>query len=129
MYFYLVSSKFTYFANYLIPLYFSLSRNSVPAYAVLFFIPFTYSILRGVAFGYVLYIFIGLFTGDHIINGQAFIKDLFTFSKPKPKIVGGKTNTDLESSANLDEIDKPNAFNKFMNILDMEEHAISMDTA
>lgn len=38
-------------------------KNAVPAYCVLFFIPFTYSILRGVAFGYVVYIFITLFTG------------------------------------------------------------------
>lgn len=41
-------------------------KVAVPAYVTLFFIPFTYSILRGVAFGYVIYIFIGLFTGDMI---------------------------------------------------------------
>jgi AGZA family xanthine/uracil permease-like MFS transporter len=43
-------------------------KLAVPAYCVLFFIPFTYSILRGVAIGYVIYIMIGLFTGDMIQN-------------------------------------------------------------
>lgn len=38
-------------------------KISVPAYCVLFFIPFTYSILRGVAIGYVVYVILGLFTG------------------------------------------------------------------
>lgn len=41
-------------------------KYAVPAYITLFFIPFTYSILRGVAFGYVIYIFLLLFTGDFI---------------------------------------------------------------
>lgn len=41
-------------------------KVAVPAYVTLFFIPFTYSILRGVAFGYVIYVFIGLFTGEMI---------------------------------------------------------------
>ena len=45
--------------------------EAVPAYCVLFFIPFTYSILRGVAFGYVTYLLIGLFTGDLIKNAKA----------------------------------------------------------
>lgn len=47
-------------------------KIAVPAYCVLFFIPFTYSILRGVAFGYVIYILIGLFTGDMIENFAVF---------------------------------------------------------
>lgn len=38
-------------------------KIAVPAYCVLFFIPFTYSILRGVIIGYLVYIAIGLFTG------------------------------------------------------------------
>jgi AGZA family xanthine/uracil permease-like MFS transporter len=38
-------------------------KLAVPAYCVLFFIPFTYSILRGVAFGYAIYIIISLYTG------------------------------------------------------------------
>jgi xanthine/uracil/vitamin C permease (AzgA family) len=49
-------------------------KLAVPAYCVLFFIPFTYSILRGVAFGYIIYILIGLFTGDMIENTLNFIK-------------------------------------------------------
>lgn len=48
-------------------------KIAVPAYCVLFFIPFTYSILRGVVIGYVIYIMIGLFTGDMIGNTLAFI--------------------------------------------------------
>ena len=46
------------------------TKEAVPAYIVLFFIPFTYSILRGVAFGYIIYIFIGFFTGDFISNAE-----------------------------------------------------------
>ena len=46
-------------------------RKAVPAYAVLFFIPFTYSILRGVAFGYILYIFIAMYTGDLFLDAIA----------------------------------------------------------
>lgn len=57
-------------------------KIATPAYCVLFFIPFTYSILRGVAFGYVIYIMIGLYTGDLITNAQAFYKELTT---PAPK--------------------------------------------
>jgi MFS superfamily sulfate permease-like transporter len=38
--------------------------ESVPAYCVLFFIPFTYSILTGVCIGYVMYGVIKLLTGE-----------------------------------------------------------------
>ena len=38
-------------------------QQAVPAYCCLFFIPFTYSILRGVGFGYATFIAIGIFTG------------------------------------------------------------------
>jgi xanthine/uracil/vitamin C permease (AzgA family) len=38
--------------------------DSMPAYFALFFIPFTYSILQGVAVAYVVYIILGIFTGD-----------------------------------------------------------------
>jgi xanthine/uracil/vitamin C permease (AzgA family) len=48
-------------------------KNAVPAYCVLFFIPFTYSILRGVAFGYAIYIVISFYTGEYIENFQNFI--------------------------------------------------------
>mmetsp|Transcript_6225 Transcript_6225/g.6426 ORF Transcript_6225/g.6426 Transcript_6225/m.6426 type:complete len:679 (-) Transcript_6225:222-2258(-) len=39
-----------------------------PAYSVIFFIPFTFSILRGIAFGYVIYILMGLGTGSLYYN-------------------------------------------------------------
>jgi hypothetical protein len=38
--------------------------DSMPAYFALFFIPFTYSILQGVAISYVVFIVLGVFTGD-----------------------------------------------------------------
>lgn len=56
-------------------------KEAVPAYCVLFFIPFTYSILRGVAFGYVIYIFIGLFTGDMIENAKSLY---LQYTSPAP---------------------------------------------
>lgn len=63
-------------------------KIAVPAYCVLFFIPFTYSILRGVAIGYVIYIMIGLFTGDmiqHIIDfGSNPMAVLFPPKTPAP---------------------------------------------
>jgi adenine/guanine/hypoxanthine permease len=65
-------------------------KIAVPAYCVLFFIPFTYSILRGVAIGYVIYVMIGLFTGDMIENIVNFAKEPWVLfagaSKPKPDI-------------------------------------------
>jgi AGZA family xanthine/uracil permease-like MFS transporter len=48
---------------------------AVPAFCCLFFIPFTYSILRGVAFGYATYILIGIFTGDFWIEFVTFLRD------------------------------------------------------
>jgi AGZA family xanthine/uracil permease-like MFS transporter len=47
---------------------------AVPAFCCCFFIPFTYSILRGVAFGYVTYVAIGIFTGDFWLDVVSFIK-------------------------------------------------------
>jgi hypothetical protein len=41
-----------------------LITDSMPAYFVLFFIPFTYSILQGVAIGYVVYLALAVFTGQ-----------------------------------------------------------------
>ena len=46
-------------------------EDSAPAFIVLFFIPFTYSIVQGVILGYVVLILIGLFTGklkDDFVN-------------------------------------------------------------
>jgi hypothetical protein len=39
-------------------------NTSVPAFIVLFFVPFTYSLTSGIVFGYILYITINLFTGN-----------------------------------------------------------------
>jgi hypothetical protein len=55
----------------------------VPAYCCLFFIPFTYSILRGVSFGYATYIIIGMFTGDFWYDLFYFLNDYLV---PKPKL-------------------------------------------
>jgi AGZA family xanthine/uracil permease-like MFS transporter len=54
---------------------------AVPAFCCLFFIPFTYSILRGVAFGYATYILIGIFTGDFWLNSVLFVKEYLGFLK------------------------------------------------
>lgn len=59
-------------------------KVAVPAYCVLFFIPFTYSILRGVAFGYCIYIVIGLYTGDMITNVLQFIESYRNPCGPNP---------------------------------------------
>lgn len=45
--------------------------EAVPAFFVLLLIPFTYSILAGVGFGYVLYIAIGLFSGNLLDKARA----------------------------------------------------------
>ena len=45
-------------------------EESVPAFCVLFFIPFTYSILQGVVLGYIVYIIVN-------ICSQKVLKDLY----------------------------------------------------
>ncbi len=58
-------------------------KEAIPAYCCLFFIPFTYSILRGIGFGYVMYIIMGIFTGDLYYQGLEFwnfYKDSFPFN-------------------------------------------------
>jgi AGZA family xanthine/uracil permease-like MFS transporter len=54
-------------------------KIATSAYCTLFFIPFTYSILRGVAFGYVIYIVIGLFTVDIRENYQYAVEKYSTW--------------------------------------------------
>mmetsp|Transcript_20956 Transcript_20956/g.30211 ORF Transcript_20956/g.30211 Transcript_20956/m.30211 type:complete len:525 (+) Transcript_20956:196-1770(+) len=39
-------------------------KDAVPAFCILFFIPFTYSVLQGVIVGYIVYLSISTFTGD-----------------------------------------------------------------
>jgi hypothetical protein len=46
-----------------------LITDSTPAYVVLFFIPFTYSILQGVVIGYIVYFILGLLTGQIFYSG------------------------------------------------------------
>lgn len=43
-------------------------RDSTPAFIVLFFIPFTYSVIQGVILGYAVYVCVGLFTGTLTTN-------------------------------------------------------------
>jgi hypothetical protein len=50
----------------------TLIKDSVPAFCILFFIPFTYSVLQGVAMGYLVYFFISLATGDLVEDGKRF---------------------------------------------------------
>ena len=52
-------------------------KDAVPAFCVLFFIPFTYSILQGVAIGYCMCIAIGIFTGDFYEGFLVFRDDYF----------------------------------------------------
>jgi xanthine/uracil/vitamin C permease (AzgA family) len=46
-----------------------LITDSTPAYVVLFFIPFTYSILQGVVIGYIVYLILGILTGQIFYSG------------------------------------------------------------
>jgi len=73
-------------------------RFAVPAYCCLFFIPFTYSILRGVSFGYITYILIGMFTGDFWVDCFSFLSD---YLLPKPKPVGGPDGDHHEAEPDL----------------------------
>lgn len=101
------------------------TKEAVPAYMVLFFIPFTYSILRGVAFGYIVYIFIGFFTGDFITKAELAWE---AFREPK-KIVGHLKDLmpiSAEDRGDLDADDtSKNIFEKWMDKMDMEDHDIS----
>ena len=50
------------------------SRFAAPAFCCLFFIPFTYSLANGVYISLVVYIVIGMFTGDFWTEAYSFIK-------------------------------------------------------
>jgi AGZA family xanthine/uracil permease-like MFS transporter len=39
-------------------------KDATPAFVVLFFIPFSFSIIQGVILGYIVYVVVGIFTGD-----------------------------------------------------------------
>ena len=87
-------------------------RYSVPAFCTLFFIPFTYSILRGVAFGYILYIFLGLFTGDMINNTIDFVQ---YYINPPPKVEKEHHDDDDE-----DHHEEQHMFGKLLAMYDMD---------
>lgn len=81
-------------------------KHAVPAYCVLFFIPFTYSILRGVAFGYIIYIMIGLFTGGMIENFLGLVDEYSRpwewCSKPKKPLSQVEDTHDVEGDQEED---------------------------
>ena len=54
--------------------------EAVPAFFVLLLIPFTYSILCGVGFGYIFYICIGVFSGDLLQKARQLLSRLRNFS-------------------------------------------------
>eukprot|EP01031_Cornospumella_fuschlensis_P026302 gene26302-31774_t len=82
-------------------------KVAVPSYCVLFFIPFTYSILRGVAIGYIVYVMIGLFTGDMIENTLNFIKDYTNpAAKAKPLSQLEEHHDTPEEEAPLEEFEQ-----------------------
>lgn len=47
--------------------------SAAPAFVVLFYIPFTYSIIQGVIIGYVVYLTVSLFNGTLLINTVDFL--------------------------------------------------------
>ena len=49
-------------------------KDAAPAFCVLFFIPFMYSVVQGVLMGYYVYLLIGFFTGDLLHNSAEIIK-------------------------------------------------------
>lgn len=50
------------------------AKDAAPAFCVLFFIPFMYSVVEGVLMGYYVYLLIGCFTGDLLHNSVDFLK-------------------------------------------------------
>ena len=52
-------------------------KDAAPAFCVLFFIPFMYSVVEGVLMGYYIYLLIGLCTGDLAHNCAEFVKYYF----------------------------------------------------
>ena len=77
--------------------------KAVPSFCCLFFIPFTYSILRGVGFGYVTYIVIGMFTGDFWVELTQFLTDYLV---PKPKDEDEK----IQGDEGAPKAEEPNIF-------------------
>ena len=86
-------------------------KYSVPAYCCLFFIPFTYSILRGVAFGYVTYVVIGMFTGDFWVDSFQFLHS-YLVPQPKPVVVEEEKAAPSQPINLMDMITDPSKFAK-----------------
>lgn len=55
-------------------------KDAAPAFCVLFFIPFMYSVVEGVLMGYYVYLLIGLCTGDLAHNFAELLKFYFPFT-------------------------------------------------
>lgn len=58
-------------------------KDAAPAFCVLFFIPFMYSVVEGVLMGYYVYLLIGLLTGDLLHNTVDFLKYYSSYLTPK----------------------------------------------
>jgi AGZA family xanthine/uracil permease-like MFS transporter len=104
-------------------------KTAVPAYCTLFFIPFTYSILRGVAFGYIVYIFIGLFTGEFLDNAQAFY-DYWTKPAPPKRAVPTRETEEDKTDQGADDVPISRVEGmvvKMLSVLDMEGHDIVVE--
>ena len=59
-------------------------RESISAFFVLLLIPFTYSIICGIGAGYVVYVAIGLFTGDAWVDLMRLIESYRPEGQPNP---------------------------------------------
>ena len=57
-------------------------KDAAPAFCVLFFIPFMYSVVEGVLMGYYVYLLIGLCTGDIAHNCAEIVKNCSTTAAP-----------------------------------------------
>eukprot|EP01041_Mallomonas_annulata_P004970 gene4970-9942_t len=80
-------------------------KDAVPAYCALFFIPFSYSILEGVAFAYAMYILIGFFTGDLFVDAATLLSCYFPAAFDRSGIAKALSlslsSDDYESNLNL----------------------------
>jgi hypothetical protein len=82
-----------------------LITDSTPAYVVLFFIPFTYSILQGVVIGYIVYLLLGVLTGQIFYSGLDLW--LFYFEKNPLETMRewfGETDSLLSSEARAESV-------------------------
>jgi adenine/guanine/hypoxanthine permease len=83
-----------------------LITDSTPAYVVLFFIPFTYSILQGVVIGYIVYLILGLLTGQIFYSGLALWLYYFDFSPTDIFRRAGKADPTAQADIESDLIEQ-----------------------